>query len=185
MDRNIYHRIPFYSAKGTTCTCGKNVKISHWNMKHVLHSHGNRYNTGSREQEVTLFWHRDNNDWFRLECKGNRTGNSQNIYFKHLLTGKYIYLDNSHKSPTTRQRECSTRSRNNSNNFVWRVNIMRSWYGYDTNNLHVGDWVRFFNVGNGHTLHSHNAKNRVTRQYEVTGYWSRDSNDHWVIIECR
>jgi len=185
LQNSVYPGVPFYTALGTQVLPGRMVKIAHWNTKMVLHSHGNRYDTGSRNSEVTGFWVRDDNDWFTLDVIQGGLQNNGIIAFRHILTGGSIIIDPNYRSPTTNQFECSNRGRI-ANNDLWyfRITIESSWFGED-DKLRVGDFVKFINPSNNLSLHSHNLRNRVTQQQEVTGYNNRDSNDMWIIIETK
>jgi glucan-binding YG repeat protein len=182
MANNVHSGIPFYTFIGTQVLAGRRVKIIHWNTKKVLHSHGSRYNTGSREQEVTGYWTRDDNDWFYVDVVSGGVVNGGVISLRHQSTGRSIFIDNGQRSPASNQLECSTRPRNGSDErFNFRIEMNNSWFG--DNNLRIGDLIRLINVGTNAALHSHGINNYVSQQQEVTGFGGRDTNDLWIVVE--
>ena len=185
MEEQIYSRgVPFYSTKGTQCFNGRSMKLIHWNTLRALHSHGNRYWYGDRNQEVTCFWARDDNDWFTIRnSKGNDLSNGAEVEFLHNSTQNSIYTQQGSRSPMTGQLEASgRRNTNNDSQFFWRIE-QTSWYGDSF--IRVGDFLRLVNVGNNCTLHSHGINlNAGTSQQEVTGFCARDSNDMWIVVQC-
>ncbi|MCP3686498.1 MAG: hypothetical protein GY861_27995 [bacterium] len=182
MSIHIHPRVPFYTAKGINVKCGQRLKFIHWNLKNALHSHHNRYNTGSRKQEVTSFWHRDDNDWFIIDCNDKLKSGSI-IQIRHFLTNKTIFCDSRHRAPTSGQRECHAEKKSNSNYSNWKLEILNNYNG--NGYLSIGDMVRFINVETKYSLHSHGLRNRVTRQWEVTCFHRRDSNDNWILVQAQ
>jgi len=179
--------MPWYSTLGTQCKEGQSLKLLHLNTRNSLHSHGINWCGGSRQQEMTCYGARDDNDWFRpTSLSKNGVQNGSKIALTHNLTGKSIYADARNRAPMTGQTELSARPLNtNDQQFCWNLEIHSSWANQDSN-LRVGDTIKLINCGNGTSLHSHGINiNCGSRQQETTGYGVRDSNDYWVVVQCQ
>jgi hypothetical protein len=158
------------------------ITIKHRNTGKHLHSHGVKYSSGSRQQEVTGYGGRDSNDLFRIRHKnGNKQdfSNGDIIYITHKNTRKNLHSHNV-RSPVTHQQEVSAYGNNGKgdSNDYWRVILPRGHI------ITQGTNFRLQHVNTGKFLHSHRANLRTgSRQQEVTAYKRRDSNDYWFVSE--
>jgi dolichyl-phosphate-mannose--protein O-mannosyl transferase len=158
---------------------GDILTIIHRNTRMSLHSHNIRYLQGSKQQEVTCYWHRDSNDYWILRHANRRyvgTGfmNGDIILLFHKNTGKALHSHNI-KSSVTGQQEVSAFWRRDANDY-WRLDTMGKRY------LRKGFNFRLFHKNTNKSLHSHHPRLRNgSKQQEVTGYNRRDSNDYWYI----
>ena len=172
--------IQFYSKKGEVLGNGKRIKIAHILTRNLLHSHPIRYNTGSKQQEITCFWQRDDNDWWII--KGPAIiKHGDTITLTHMKTGKNLH-SHKHLSPTSKQQEITGYgfSGKGDSNDNFRVLITQSYLWDDNKELKVGDIFKLVHVNTGVYLHSHGHKTNVSHQQEVTGIKSSDdmNNDY-------
>lgn len=178
---NLMKPMSFYTHKGPTIKNGSKIKLGHVLTRMVLHSHNLKYNTGSRKQEITGFWARDDNDWWIVEAPNGNIKSGGKIKLKHMLTGKYLSAENQ-RSPTSGQREANGNANANDQNNVWAVIIDNSYIKGDQS-WKVGDVIRLSQSNSGQFLHSHNLRTKVSRQQEVTTYKKLDNNNYWSVID--
>lgn len=181
LNSNVYNRVPLYSTVGREILNGSSIKLMHLNTNMALHSHGNRIPSGSGQQEVTGYWERDQNDWFRIFLISGNMENGAVVRLQHNQTGGNIFIDNGNFAERSKQLEASTRPYNGDQRFHFRIEVITP-SGCD-NSLRVGDLIRLVNIGTNATLHSHDIRNNGTGQFEVTGFPARDTNDYYVISE--
>jgi len=171
----------------------KAVNFLHLQTKTNLHSHKVKYNLIDL-QEVTCFNESDDNNHFSILQASRLQPNRQNknsdpssnnikkekdIVLIHNGTQKCVHLDNSLRSPTTKQSLISARKfEPNNEGFVWKLNIVYSPYGDDY--IRSGVIVSIENLNS--KLHSHRFNlDGGSWQQEVTGYAGKDDNNLWVV----
>jgi dolichyl-phosphate-mannose--protein O-mannosyl transferase len=167
------------------------LKLKHKNTGNVLHSHKIAYGTGSRQQEVTAFNGRDDNDWWII--KGPHHGSRINapvgtgiknhsiVRLEHVSTGKNLHSSSEHRSPSSGQGEVSAFGDYGygDDNDNWKLEIEGKG---DEEYFYSGDTFKLFHVNTNHTLHSHlNHFTTESYQQEVTAYEHTDDNDFWIL----
>lgn len=169
---------------------GVPLKFRHVLTGNALHSHKINYCGGSKQQEVTCYDSRDENDWWIVKGPhgdsryndqiGAKVLNFSVIRLEHLLTGKNLHSENDFQSPSSHQVETSCFGENGIGNAKdnWRLEIV--------NAPNEAPWRfehRFIliNVESGNSLHSHRNHRTNSYQQEVTCYTIRDENDLWQV----
>jgi hypothetical protein len=159
---------------------GQTIVILHKLTGKSLHSHTIDYTTGSKQQEVTGYDKRDDNDkWtinhFNRGLVGTGFRDSDVVTLVHKITNKTLH---SHDitSPVTGQQEVSAFGGRDTND-NWRLEITAG-DGY----LRVGQHFKLIHINTGKSLHSHpNMLTNGSKQQEVTAYSDRDDNDYWKL----
>ncbi|CAG9323787.1 unnamed protein product [Blepharisma stoltei] len=170
-------------------TYGIPIKLKHVNTNNILHSHPINYRNGSHQQEVTCFFHRDNNDWWII--KGPNGRNRWNTYIgtpvqnlsiirlEHLLTGRNLHSHNIKTSESKQQEvSCYGQYGIGDDNDNWRLEIENGKAG---DLLGKNCYIRLIHVQTGQALHSHENFKTKSSQQEVTAHDGRDTNDLWVV----
>lgn len=98
-------------------TAGSTISLRHYNTRGgYLHSHEHNYQTGSQQQQITLYGHLDENNDFKIEPVDikegdNKTltglngtilsllGNRDKIRLRHVITGKRLHVSPDFKPP--------------------------------------------------------------------------------------
>jgi hypothetical protein len=163
---------------------GDTIVIIHKLTGKSLHSHSINYSGGSKQQEVTGYDKRDDNDlWtihhFNRGLVGTGFRDSDVVTIVHKATKKTLH-SHAITSPVTSQQEVSGfGSRDTNDN--WRLEISDG-DGY----LRVGGHFKLIHINTDKSLHSHpNMLTGGSRQQEVTGFTSRDDNDYWRILSTK
>ena len=155
---------------------GDVIRLRHVNTGHALHSHKANYPSGSRQQQVTCFGGKDDNDlWLvcgqhgALFTPGVPLTTSTVFRLQHVITKRNLH---SHgiKSAVSQQQEVSCFGDNGhgDTNCNWRLEFS-------------GGFIKLIHVNTGKSLHSHKLKypNWAAGQQEVTCFGGNDSNDYW------
>ncbi len=108
---------------------GDKIRIQNVGTGHVLHSHNSVYYSGSKKQQVTCYFIRDENDWFIVLPTNSNQMNGVVSYdtpvrLKHVLTGKLLHSENGFCSPVTKEQEVccfGEESLGNSSNNSWKL----------------------------------------------------------------
>lgn len=165
-------------------------KIRHVKTGQILHSHNIAYHSGSREQEVTCFGSRDENDWWMPkgpngQCRYNcliayPVLSNSVIRLEHLQTEKNLHSHCEFQSPDSRQGEitCFGEHGRGDDNDNWRLEIIGKEPGAP---WRAEDHFRLIHVGTNYALHSHQGHHTNSHQQEVTGFGHRDDGDLWVV----
>jgi len=179
----LMKQINFLSKQGESLGNGSKIRISHVLTRNVLHSHPIKYISGSKQQEVTCFWRRDDDDWWIIKGP-KKIKSGDRIVLTHATTGKNLHTAK-FISPTSHQQEVSGfgfSGKGDSNDY-FKVIITQS-YIWDNTEWKVGDVFKLVHINTGAFLHSHNVKTNVSKQQEVTGYYnSNDLNNEWTVLE--
>ena len=169
---------------------GVPIKLRHVETGHALHSHPIKYESGSRQQEITGFEGRDENDWWIIKGPhskerinapiGTPVTNNSILRLEHLLTGKNLHSHPNNKSPASLQGEVTGYGEHGvgDDNDNWRIEISNEQPG---DSLRLGLHFRLIHVKTNYALHSHHEFKTRSRQQEVTGYEGRDNNDLWQV----
>lgn len=168
------------------CT-GDLVVLEHANSGALLHSHPHNYSHpgGSRQQQVTGFYHRDSNDGWRVR-PSHREGNggperaiANGALFRmtHVPTGRNLHSHAGLRSPVSGQQEVTAfgEAGRGDDNCDWRIETSSG------GPLRYGERVRIIHAKTNAALHSHTLVSPLLfGQQEVTAYAGRDSNDFWI-----
>lgn len=169
---------------------GVPFKLRHVKTGQSLHSHTSVYHTGSKQQEVTCFGSRDENDWWIVKGPhgdsryGHPIGvpvlNHSVIRLEHLMTGKNLHSHNEFQSPASHQGEvtCFGEHGVGDANDNWRIEVTIGEAGAP---WRVEHQFRLIHVGTNHALHSHHGHHTHSHQQEVTCFSHRDDNDLWQV----
>ena len=166
---------------------GVPIKLRHVNTGHVLHSHPINYGGGSRQQEVTCFMSRDENDWWIVKGPhgssmtiGVYVANHSIIRLEHIQTRRNLHSHANIASPATKQGEVTAYGNNGNGdgNDNWKLEIVDESAGQAWRGDHT---FRLIHCNTNQALHSHHGHKTATHQQEVTSFNGRDSNDLWII----
>ena len=176
-------KINFFSKQGEVLGNGSKIKLAHVLTRNFLHSHPIKYDTGSKQQEVTAFWQRDESDWWIIKGP-KQIKNGDKVILTHEQTGKNLHSQKA-LSPTTEEQEVSAfgSSGKGDTNDYFKVIITQSYVWNNNKVWKVGDIVRFIHINTGVFLHSHDAKTKVSKQQEVTGSKVDDMSNEWTVVE--
>ena len=180
----LMKKINFFTKQGTTLGDGSKIKLAHILTKNFLHSHDKLYNTGSKQQEITAYWKRDDGDWWIIKAKGKKTLKSGDIIqLTHAKTGKNLHSHHS-LSPTTHSQEVSGYGDNGKgdSNDNWRLIITESYVHLDQN-WKIGDIFRLVHKNSGAYLNSSTAKTKVSKQQEVAASTNGNDSCEWTVVE--
>ena len=171
---------------------GAVIRLRHELTNCQLHSHPFNYghNGSSRQQQVTCFHGRDDNDDWIIKGPNGEGANyrlgqairhGDIVRLEHRLTGRNLHSHGGHPSPVTRQQEVTAFGAygNGDGGDNWRVELESGAV------LDYGVRFRLIHVDTNHALHSHAGYSHAqwTRaQQEVTGFGGRDGNDVWILL---
>eukprot|EP01106_Pelomyxa_sp_JSP_P002898 TRINITY_DN1436_c0_g1_i3.p1 TRINITY_DN1436_c0_g1~~TRINITY_DN1436_c0_g1_i3.p1 ORF type:complete len:365 (-),score=109.47 TRINITY_DN1436_c0_g1_i3:109-1203(-) len=169
---------------------GDTLRIRHLTTRAHLHSHNIKWDHpgSSRQQQVTGFDTKDDNDWWIVKGPhdapvpyGHKVHAGAIIRLTHVATGCNLHSHAGHLSPITKQQEvtCFGTNGTGDSNDNWKLELTS---GKD-------DWhkdepkFRLIHCNTNHSLHSHDIPQRVAHsaQREVTAFDKRDDNDFWVV----
>eukprot|EP01016_Furgasonia_blochmanni_P054353 TRINITY_DN8946_c0_g1_i1.p1 TRINITY_DN8946_c0_g1~~TRINITY_DN8946_c0_g1_i1.p1 ORF type:complete len:287 (+),score=21.37 TRINITY_DN8946_c0_g1_i1:221-1081(+) len=160
-------------------TVGCMIKLMHSETKWFLHSHNIKYPSGSKRQEVTSWWFRDDNDWWLVKSpRGDNLQSGSVIVLTHVATNRNLSSSEGFKSPTTQQQEvcCVDRSAVGEEEDQWVLTVSEGdglW--------RVGSVITLTHMATGRKLHSHGHVYSKRNQGEVTCFGGGDSNDNWQV----
>eukprot|EP00485_Elphidium_margaritaceum_P010274 CAMPEP_0202702146 /NCGR_PEP_ID=MMETSP1385-20130828/15171_1 /ASSEMBLY_ACC=CAM_ASM_000861 /TAXON_ID=933848 /ORGANISM="Elphidium margaritaceum" /LENGTH=726 /DNA_ID=CAMNT_0049359735 /DNA_START=77 /DNA_END=2257 /DNA_ORIENTATION=- len=180
----------------STVRYSSRIKLMHVGTRGVLHSHHSRYPEGSKQQQVTAYSQRDDNDWFMVKRGFSQTPllsteHSQSqaqkvkyhdvIQLQHVATAAYLH-SHDFKSAVSKQQEVSCYAGLDGNN-NWKLVLASNENSTDF--WRMGDKVNLIHCGTNQRLHSHKLyyPDWGFRQQEVTCYGHRDHNDNWLCQE--
>eukprot|EP00040_Diaphanoeca_grandis_P002136 m.20635 g.20635 ORF g.20635 m.20635 type:complete len:417 (+) comp13029_c0_seq1:84-1334(+) len=166
---------------------GEHVRLQHCSTGHRLHSHNINYPNGSRQQQVTCFNGKDDNDWFKFKPAHGHGDNSKDgqpvrggdhVRLEHIKTRKNLHSHNVRAHQTggpgdQHEVSCFEHGHKGDNNDNWKIECR--------GNLDKSDQFRLVHCATNGALHSHNIKYSFIDQFEVTTFTKRDNNDMWKI----
>jgi dolichyl-phosphate-mannose--protein O-mannosyl transferase len=179
-----FMNVTVHSTMGPTLNFGDRIKLKHIATGNVLHSHQLTYYGGSRQQQVTCYNFRDDNDWWEIQAPFGGYGPVQygaTIILRHVTTGLYLHSHFGHQSPATQQQEVTCYGGRDQND-NWVLSSVHNQQGY----VSGGAQILLTHVQTNKRLHSHANKYNLgngDEQQEVTCYEFRDRNDEWSITE--
>jgi hypothetical protein len=165
---------------------GDKIILIHNNTKKHLHSHPEKYEGGSRQQQVTCYDKRDKNDFFIIH-QGNKNSKKfgevvnygELVRFEHVETKNYLHSHSGVASPTTKQQEVSC---------FWERDQNDDWTfekGQTTGEVVKRNRIlHVLHVATKMNLHSHDKLMTTIpgiKQQEVTCFGGSDTNDDWFI----
>jgi hypothetical protein len=176
-------------------TYGSRIKLEHISTDHALHSHEINYSHSgsSRQQMVTAFANRDDNDfWFVKGPHGTADDhkdkevvqNGDIIRLEHLLSARNLHSHGNYPSPLTGQQEVTAFGElgKGDGNDNWKVEVK------DGGKWQSNKRIRLIHVNTNCALHSHSGHSHAqltVGQQEVTAYKNRDDNDWWSAFEVK
>lgn len=172
---------------------GTFIRLQHINTKLRLHSHGINYHGGSKQQEITGYHIKDDNDWFIIKPAANNKAkigdvikNGTIIRLQHWLTLKYLHSKEGIQSPILKQQEVNGFDKENDTDNDWILFIKNKPKNDRKTEWIIGQTINLFHFNSQGTLHSH-KHNLVTgsKQQEVTVFDKRDSNDDWMVEDIQ
>lgn len=170
---------------------GARIKLQHVATAHRLHSHGSKYPTGSKQQQVTCFGGEDANDWWIVKpqhgkalapLRGEAVADGAVIRLEHEATRRNLHSHNieGHVAKQ-RQLEVTAYGANGEGdaNDDWIVRLAQDGDG-SIRLQHVS--TSKLKDHNGF-LHSHGLRypSWGHGQQEVTNFHGKDRNDLWRV----
>jgi len=163
---------------------GREVRLRHVATGRWLHSHETKYPEGSKQQQVTCYGGRDDNDMWRVkaaheaEAREGAVSDGDEVRLEHVATGRNLH---SHpiKSAVSAQYEVSCFGEDGVGdaNDNWRLVLEEGKAGFRLQHIETAQG------GDGHFLHSHSLQypDWGFEQQEVTNFDGKDDNDLWVV----
>jgi len=176
---------------------GSEITIRHVNTNGgFLHSHGSNYKTGSKQQQITCYSHRDsNNVWIVEKAKNTNTTafeplkNGDVIRLLHKTTNRRLHSHgNEEFKPPVSQQDFQFEATGYGNpntidsNDNWRIDVIGAKKGQPVEA--INSRIRLIHVNNKCSLFSHTVKlpDWGFNQQEVTcGKGALKKNTIWVI----
>lgn len=164
--------------------------IAHTSNKHSLHSHGLKYETGSKKQQVTAFEGRDDNDNWTIKGKHDSSKKHKHtgevkyydvIRLKHKLSKKYLSIHAGHGAPvsTDCQEVCAAEKKHDEVNWV-----IEPVEDYGTDSWNPQHEIRLRNEATGLYLHISQYNFELGNgdsQGEIYAAPKDDSADKWYV----
>jgi len=150
---------------------GSEITLRHINTNGgYLHSHGSNYKTGSKQQQITCYSHRDNNNIWIVESTDNSTKstfqplkNGDIIRLRHKTTQRRLHShDNKEFKPPVSQQDFQYEATGYGNpniidtNDHWRIKVIGAKKGDPIEA--INSKVRLIHVNNKCALFSHTVK---------------------------
>lgn len=168
---------------------GAPIKLKHRKTGQVLHSHEINYMGGSRQQEVTCYGGRDDNDWWIVKGPDGEGINAEIgtpvlsndvIRLEHLATSRNLHSHEGPYSPSSNQGEVTAYGTNGKgdNNDNWTLIIHNQGSGHPWHSTH---FVKFIHVGTNRALHSHKGHKTASEQQEVTTFDESADDSLWQV----
>ena len=171
---------------------GKMIKLLHKASNQRLHSHPQKYVTGSKQQQITCYPNEDDNDWFILKRehaaypKRGVVMSGETVRLTHKMSSKNVHSSDEFKSPTSEQQEvcCFGEKGEGNEGDNWKIISASGQKEFIPKSE-----VLIFHVKGNCYLHSHDVSFQIDPQQphygkhqEVTCFPEKDDpNNVWVI----